>query len=48
MRWRLKAGIFSVKLSVLEELLKSYGAKPLHRFPVKDLAGYVEEDSKGL
>jgi hypothetical protein len=37
-----------MKITVLEELLRSYGAKPLHRFPVKDLAGYVKEDSKGL
>ena len=28
----------------LKDLLKSYGGKPLHLFPIKDLPGYVKED----
>ena len=32
------------RLAILEDLLLSYGAKSLHLFPAKGLAGYVEED----
>jgi hypothetical protein len=32
------------KCEMLADLLKSYGAKSLHLFPVKGLPGYVEED----
>ncbi|KAE8440574.1 hypothetical protein EG329_007212 [Mollisiaceae sp. DMI_Dod_QoI] len=31
-------------LEKVEELLKSYGAKSLHLFPIKDLPGYDEDD----
>ena len=30
------------RLTALKELLKSYGAKLLHIFPIKDLPGYVK------
>jgi hypothetical protein len=32
----------------LKELLKSYGAKSLHLFPVEDLPGYVEADMQAI
>jgi hypothetical protein len=31
-------------LTELKDLLKSYGGKPLHLFPIKDLPRYVKED----
>jgi hypothetical protein len=35
-------------LTELKELLKSYGAKSLHLFPVEDLPGYVEADMQAI
>jgi hypothetical protein len=36
------------KLTDLKELLKGYGSKSLHLFPIKDLPRYVEADMKAI